>query len=75
MHDSTMDKQEPRRKTERPARVQLSTEEVLKRMQEFPERREQFLAAVRSGDSSSYLAHLIKTDGTIQRGRDDDIHS
>ena len=34
-------------KIERPQRAKLSAKEVIKRMEEFPERREQFIAAVR----------------------------
>lgn len=34
-------------KIERPRRVKLSAKEVLKRMEEFPKRREQFIATVR----------------------------
>ena len=34
---------------QRPARIQLSEEEVLKRMEEFPLRKEKFVAAVREG--------------------------
>ena len=35
----------------RPPRMQLSREEVLKRMKEFSKRKEQFLAAARAGKS------------------------
>ena len=35
-------------KVERPRRAQLTREEVLKRMKEFPERKEQFLATART---------------------------
>lgn len=34
-------------KIERPQRAKLSTKEVIKRMEEFPKRREQFIATVR----------------------------
>lgn len=34
-------------KVERPKRVKLSREEVLKRMADFPKRKEAFLAAIR----------------------------
>lgn len=33
----------------RPPRAKLSKEEVLKRMEEFPEREEEFIATVRKG--------------------------
>jgi hypothetical protein len=39
------------KKPKRPPRVQLSEEEVLKRMKEFSKRKEQFLAAARAGKS------------------------
>lgn len=34
-------------KIERPQRAKLSAKEVIKRMEEFPKRREQFVATVR----------------------------
>jgi hypothetical protein len=34
-------------KIERPQRAKLSAKEVIKRMEEFPKRREQFIATVR----------------------------
>ena len=34
-------------KIERPQRAKLSPKEVIKRMEEFPKRREQFIATVR----------------------------
>jgi len=34
-------------KIERPPRAKLSAKEVIKRMEEFPKRREQFIATVR----------------------------
>ena len=34
-------------KIERPKRAKLSAKEVIKRMEEFPKRREQFIATVR----------------------------
>jgi len=34
-------------KVERPQRAKLSAKEVIKRMEEFPKRREQFIASVR----------------------------
>jgi hypothetical protein len=38
-------------KIKRPPRVTISTEEALKRMKEFPKRKEQFLATARTGKS------------------------
>jgi hypothetical protein len=35
----------------RPARAKLSAEEVRKRMEEFPKRRDEFIASVRKGKS------------------------
>jgi hypothetical protein len=37
------------KKSKRPERMILSTEEVIKRMLSFPERREAFIAAIRKG--------------------------
>jgi hypothetical protein len=34
-------------RTERPARAKLTPEESVRRMQEFPKRREKFIAAIR----------------------------
>jgi hypothetical protein len=52
MKEQEVTKQEEvaRRKArlERPPRVQFSREEVIKRMQEFPKRKEQILAAARA---------------------------
>jgi hypothetical protein len=42
--------------TQRPERVKLSEEETLKRMREFPKRREKFIAAVREGKNRSVSA-------------------
>ena len=36
-------------KIERPQRAKLSAKETLKRMREFPKRKEKFIAAVREG--------------------------
>lgn len=36
-------------KIERPQRAELSTAEVIKRMEEFPKRKGKFIAAVRKG--------------------------
>lgn len=36
-------------KIERPQRAKLSAKEVIKRMEEFPNRKEKFLATVRKG--------------------------
>jgi hypothetical protein len=36
-------------KVERPPRAKLTREEVLKRMKEFPKRKQQFLATARTG--------------------------
>jgi hypothetical protein len=41
------------RQIERPERAQLSAEESLKRMKEFAQRKEQFVAAVRKGKNRS----------------------
>lgn len=41
---------------ERPERVRLTPEESLKRMQEFHQRKEQFVAAVRKGKDRSVSA-------------------
>jgi hypothetical protein len=38
-------------KTKRPPRAKLTEEEVLKRMEEFPKRKERFLATARAGKS------------------------
>jgi hypothetical protein len=38
-------------KIERPPRAKLTPEESLKRMEEFPKRRDKFIAAVRKGKS------------------------
>jgi hypothetical protein len=38
-------------KIKRPPRAMISTEEALKRMKEFPKRKEQFLATARTGKS------------------------
>jgi hypothetical protein len=38
---------------ERPERAKLSTEESLKRIKEFPKRKEAFIAAVRKGKNRS----------------------
>ena len=51
MHNETMEKQKATsegERTRRPPRMQLSREEVLKRMKDFPKRREPFLAAARA---------------------------
>jgi|GEM_PF-423711 len=47
MEEKTTSDERPRR----PPRMQLSREEVLKRMKEFSKRKEQFLAAARAGKS------------------------
>lgn len=47
---------------ERPARVKLSREETLKRMEEFPSRRDQFVAAVRKGTIMSETAERLKME-------------
>ena len=36
-------------KIERPKRAKLSPQEVIKRMEEFPKRREKFIATIRKG--------------------------
>lgn len=36
-------------KIERPPRAKLSAKEVIKRMEEFPKRKERFIATVRKG--------------------------
>jgi hypothetical protein len=36
---------------ERPQRAKLSAKEVIKRMEEFPKRKEKFIATVRKGKS------------------------
>ena len=36
-------------KIERPKRAKLSAQEVIKRMEEFPKRREKFIATIRKG--------------------------
>lgn len=41
--------QTPKLKIERPPRLKLSAEEALKRTEEFDERKERFIAAVRRG--------------------------
>jgi hypothetical protein len=38
---------------QRPERVKLPAKEILKRMQEFPKRKERFVAAVRKGKNRS----------------------
>jgi hypothetical protein len=38
-------------KFERPPRAKLTEEEILKRMKEFPKRKERFLATARTGKS------------------------
>jgi hypothetical protein len=40
-------------KVERPPRARVSEKETLKRMKEFPKRKEQFLATARTGKSRS----------------------
>jgi hypothetical protein len=40
----------------RPERAKLTAEESLKRVKEFPKRKEQFIAAVRKGKSRSVSA-------------------
>jgi len=40
-------------KVERPPRAKISEKEALKRMKEFPKRKEQFLATARTGKSRS----------------------
>jgi hypothetical protein len=41
---------------QKPERVKLSPKETLKRMQEFPKRKERFVAAVRKGKNRSVSA-------------------
>ena len=36
-------------KIERPQRAKLSEKEILKRMEEFPKRKEKFIASIRAG--------------------------
>ncbi len=36
-------------KIEKPPRAKLSKKEILKRMEEFPKRREKFIATIRAG--------------------------
>jgi hypothetical protein len=43
-------------KIERPERVKLAPQESLKRMQNFPQRKERFVAAIREGKSRSISA-------------------
>jgi hypothetical protein len=40
-------------KIERPPRAKVSEKEALKRMKEFPKRKEQFVATIRTGKSRS----------------------
>lgn len=47
----TKSKATDERKIERPERAKLSEEESLKRMRDFGERKERFVAAVREGES------------------------
>ena len=46
-HMPTSLKDTKKTKSERPERAKLSAKEVIKRMEEFPKRREQFIATVR----------------------------
>ena len=41
---------------ERPKRMKLGAEEILKRMEEFPKRKERFIAAIRKGKNRSVPA-------------------
>lgn len=43
-------------KFERPKRSKVSAEESLKRMQEFPKRKEKFIAAIREGKNRGLSA-------------------
>ena len=45
-----------KKNTVKPERVKLSAKETLKRMQEFPKRKERFVAAVRKGKNRSVSA-------------------
>lgn len=40
-------------KIERPPRAKLSEKEILKRMEEFPKRKEKFIASIRAGKNCS----------------------
>ena len=53
MHNELMKKKKTSKQIEikRPPRAMLSREETIKRMQEFPKRKEQFLAALRAHKS------------------------
>jgi hypothetical protein len=47
---------EKKRSAQKPERVKLSAKEILKRMQEFPKRKERIVAAVRKGKNRSVSA-------------------
>jgi len=52
-----MPKKPPKRDTsQRPQRVKLSPQESLKRMEDFPKRKEQFIASIRKGKNRGVSA-------------------